>query len=229
MNTSIHLESRINQIYDYLYANSPVKIPTAIAKEVGKILRALAYAEQAKKQKPQILSSDITKRNDKEQIREIASIVRDYFRQANTKSRYYESESDINLTDANVAYVYGKIADIQITTTQRDVFGDAMEIFRSHWAKSNGGQFFTDQRVTQLAIKLLQFNPLKGDDFVDICAGTGGFLIAALKHIKELTVGDEEKSRKIAINAILGQEIDKELCEIAIPQLHFSWDFQNQI
>jgi len=221
MNTSIHLESRVNQIYDYLYANSPVKIPTAIAKEVGKILRALAFAEQAKKQKPQILASDFTKKNDKEQIKEIASIVRDYFRQANTKSKYYESESDINLTDANITYVYGKIADIQITTTQRDVFGDAMEIFRSHWAKSNGGQFFTDQRVTQLAIKLLQFNPLKGDDFVDICAGTGGFLIAALKHIKELTVGNEEKSRKIATNAILGQEIDKELCEIANSTIAF--------
>lgn len=221
MNTSVHLESRVNQIYDYLYANSPVKVPTSIAKEVGKILRALAYAEQTKKQKPQIFSSDSARRNDKEKIKETANIIRDYFKQANAKSKYYESESDINLTDANIAYVYGKIADIQITTTQRDVFGDAMEIFRSHWAKSNGGQFFTDQRVTQLAIKLLQFNPLKGDDFVDICAGTGGFLIAALKHIKELTDGNEEKSRKIATNSILGQEIDKELCEIANSTIAF--------
>jgi len=217
MNTSIHLESRVNQIYDYLYANSPVKIPTAIAKEVGKILRALAYAEQTKKQKPQILSA----KNDKEQTKEIASIIRDYFKQANLKSKYYESESDINLTDANIVFAYGKIADIEITTTQRDVFGDAMEIFRSHWAKSNGGQFFTDQRVTQLAIKLLQFNPLKGDDFVDICAGTGGFLIAALKHIKELAVGNEDKARKIASTSILGQEIDKELCDIANSTIAF--------
>src|SRR3989338_2177553 len=217
MNTSIHLESRVNQIYDYLYANSPVKIPTAIAKEVGKILRALAYAEQTKKQKPQILSA----KNDKEQTKEIASIIRDYFKQANLKSKYYESESDINLTDANIVFGYGKIADIEITTTQRDVFGDAMEIFRSHWAKSNGGQFFTDQIVTQLAIKLLQFNPLKGDDFVDICAGTGGFLIAALKHIKELAVGNEDKARKIASTSILGQEIDKELCDIANSTIAF--------
>ena len=223
MNTAIHLESRINQIYDHFYANSPVRIPTAIAKEVGKVLRALAYIEQSEKQKPAIFSTLGKNKfeNDKTVIKQVAELIRENFRKANARSKYYESESDINLTDSNIVFACGKLGDIQVTTTQRDVFGDAMEIFRSHWAKSNGGQFFTDQRVTQLAIKLLQFNPLKGDDFVDICAGTGGFLIAALKHIKELTGGNEEKARKVASNSISGQEIDKELTDIANSTIAF--------
>ena len=45
-------------------------------------------------------------------------------------------------------------------------------------AKRLGGQFFTDQRVTRLAVDLLEYDPAK-HDFVDICSGTGGFLIAA--------------------------------------------------
>lgn len=223
MNTAVHLESRINQIYDHLYANSPVRIPTAIAKEVGKILRALAYIEQSEKQKPTIFFTLGKNKfeSDKTVIKQVAELIRESFGKANARSKYYESESDINLTDSNIAFACAKLGDIQVTTTQRDVFGDAMEIFRSHWAKSNGGQFFTDQRVTQLAVKLLQFNPLKGDDFVDICAGTGGFLIAALKHIKELTGGSEERARKVASNSISGQEIDKELTDIANSTIAF--------
>ncbi|MCX6739992.1 MAG: N-6 DNA methylase [Candidatus Parcubacteria bacterium] len=223
MDKIIHLESRINQIYDHLYANSPVRIPTAIAKEVGKILRSLAYIEEHEKQKPAIflLLKENKFENDKDIIKQVAILIRQSFKNANDLSRFYESENDINLTDSNIAFVCGKLCDIQITTTQRDVFGDAMEIFRSHWAKSNGGQFFTDQKVTQLAIKLLQFNPLNGDDFIDICAGTGGFLIAALKHIKELANGNEEKARKIAGKALLGQEIDKELADIANSTIAF--------
>lgn len=211
MNSATHLESIVNEIYDYLYANSPVKVPTAIAKEVGKIYRSLSFVETIGERKPIVNSQKISKETSKE----IADFVRKYFNLANKKFNFYESESSINLTDSNIAFVYQKLQGITINTNERDVFGDSMEIFRSHWAKSNGGQFFTDQRVTRLAVKLLQFNPLKGDDFVDVCAGTGGFLIAAIKHVKEITGGNEIKARKIASSYIIGQEIDKELTEIA--------------
>lgn len=217
MNSAVHLESLVNEIYDYLYANSPVRLPTAIAKEVGKIYRALSYVETQGIKKPIGDGPGITKATAKE----IADFVRKHFILANKKSKFYESESDINLTDSNIAFVYQKLHGVEINTTERDVFGDSMEIFRSYWAKSNGGQFFTDQRVTRLAVKLLQFDPLKGDDFVDICAGTGGFLMAAIKHIKEITKGDEVKARKLAAGSILGQEIDKELTEIANSTIAF--------
>lgn len=211
MNSTTHLESIVNEVYDYLYANSPVKVPTAIAKEVGKIYRALSFVETIGEHKPIISSQKVSK----EESKSIADFVQKYFRLANKKFNFYESDSSINLTDINIAFVYQKLQGISINTNERDIFGDSMEIFRSHWAKSNGGQFFTDQRVTRLAVKLLQFDPLKGDDFVDICAGTGGFLLAAIKHIKEIAGGNEVKARKIAEGHVIGQEIDKELAEIA--------------
>ncbi len=227
MSTIIHLESRVNSIYDYLYANSPVKVPTAIAKEVGKIYRALAYAEKNKINKPPLSSRGHRLNGQAIDVKNVASFVRKNFGAANKQSRFYEDGNEINLTDLNIAHVYEKIFDIDILTSERDVFGDSMEIFRSHWTKSNGGQFFTDQRVTQLSIKLLDFNPLKGDNFADICAGTGGFLMAALKHIKKLADGDEEKARKLAKESIAGQELDKELSEIANSTMSFQLGAQD--
>jgi type I restriction-modification system DNA methylase subunit len=218
MENIVHLETRINQIYDHLYANASVRTPAAIAKEVGKILRTIAYLE---KTDPSVLVDfHLLNKNrfdskDSSIIKGIAEKIRRGFRESNKKSKFFDNESQIALADVDIAFTCGKMSGIEVSSTRRDVFGDAMEIFRSHFSKSTGGQFFTDQRVTQLAIKLLRFNPLKDEDLVDVCAGTGGFLIAALSHIKKITGGDEKLVRTIASKTLCGQEIDKELCDIA--------------
>ena len=38
-------EERIRRIYDHLYANAAVRTPSAIAAEVGKLLRSAAFVE----------------------------------------------------------------------------------------------------------------------------------------------------------------------------------------
>ena len=68
-----------------------------------------------------------------------------------------------------------------------------LKTIRGQWAKQVGGQFFTDSLVTKLAMTFLDFDPRKGDDLVDICSGTGGFLLAGLNHIRELLKKLERK------------------------------------
>ncbi len=210
MQETLHLESKVNHIYDYLYSNSPVRIPTAIAREASKVLRGLAHLE----------TSNAKTLANAQSERDVATTIREAFRSSNKKNNFFEKDDGIGLSDTNIAYMSKKLSGIKITTTHRDVFGDAMEIFRSQWAKSNGGQFFTDQRVTRLSVKLLNFRPDKGDDFVDICAGTGGFLIAAINHIKE-SVGDSAKARTLSLRSIRGQEIDAELAAVANSTIAF--------
>lgn len=84
-----------------------------------------------------------------------------------------------------------------------------------------GGQFFTDTEITKLAVNLLDFDPRKGDDLVDICAGTGGFLLAGLNSIQLLlnsesgTRFDEKKIVEIINGSLKGIEIDEEICKVA--------------
>jgi hypothetical protein len=68
---------------------------------------------------------------------------------------------------------------------------------------------------------LLDFDPRKGDDLVDICAGTGGFLLAGLNRIRALLEADAPKSGvetdllELASASLKGQEVDVGVGEIA--------------
>lgn len=70
-------------------------------------------------------------------------------------------------------------------------------------------------------MRLLEFDPRNGDDLVDICAGSGGFLLAGIKHIRSLIDSEspeespEAQVVELAAAALRGQEIDPEICGIA--------------
>ena len=134
-------------------------------------------------------------------------------------SNLYQGE-EIRISDNDLAWCCVQLDGIVISSATRDSFGDAVEIFRTSWAKQSSGQFFTDARVTHLAMSLLRFDPFLGDDLIDICSGTGGFLLAGLDRIRQLaalrgldTSGD--KLLAIAKRSLRGQEVDQDICDIA--------------
>jgi len=226
------LQARIDRLYDHLYANAPVRTPYAIGVEVGKILHAVMYIEESR---PTLFSdarrfpafnfdrSELKRLNRAEEglCEQVAGLVRGCFAEMNEAWHLYEPGTELLLRDTDIAYVCGQLSGVLISDRSRDVFGDALEIFRGQWAKREGGQFFTDQRVTSLAMTLLDFDPRRGDDLVDLCAGTGGFLLAGLNHIRALLEQGDDRSAleteviELAARSIWGQEVDPQVCEIA--------------
>src|ERR1035438_5679803 len=184
---SHHLQSRVNLIYDHLYANAPTRTPAGISAEVGKVLHSGMFLEECKGKHPAFeINRNQTRAllsQDSAVCAGIAKTVRGAFAEMNRAWKFYEPGSEISLNDLNIAYTAVQLSGLYLSDPKRDVFGDVIEIIRSNWAKRMGGQFFTDQRVTALAMTLLNFDPRKGDDLVDICAGTGGFLLADRKSV----------------------------------------------
>lgn len=218
------LDQRLNQIYDHLYANAPVRTPSGISFEITKILRTIFYLEQSNNKYNNInelrLTNKLPLKAEPNYINLIVKNIHEAFEDMNKKYELYSESEKIKLSNFDLYYVYSKLNNIFISDPEKDVFGDSMEVFRSNWAKSHGGQFFTDQKVTHLAVILLQYNPLKGDDLVDICAGTGGFLLAGLNHLRNLlkdnqSLEKEKLIEELAKKSIKGQEIDKDVCEVA--------------
>jgi type I restriction-modification system DNA methylase subunit len=225
------LHQRIIRIYDHLYANAPVRTPQGIADEVGKILHVGIYIESKNTglfiedtlRQPAFnySFSQIKKltQGDESLCHEIAQHLRQKFTMMNQEWELYPATSNLLIRDADIGYVCALLNQILISDSNRDVFGDALEIFRGQWAKRTGGQFFTDQQVTTLAMILLDFDPRRGDDLIDICAGTGGFLLAGLNRIKTLLAQDnmltEATLIDLALNSIKGYEIDTKVGEIA--------------
>lgn len=220
--SNIELQKAIVDIYNHLYANSEKKTPHGISKEVGKILHAGIFIEESTKTFP-AFSFDASRQKEimNGGGEAFAASVRDQFNKMNATWTIYPEQEGIAMNDFDLAYTCVKLNNIYLSDPVRDVFGDSLEIFRSQWAKQVGGQFFTDPLVTHLSMKLLQYDPTKGDDLVDICSGTGGFLLAGLNHIREIL---EEKGKQkniekkvvdLAKKSIIGKEYDKEVCAIA--------------
>lgn len=223
--SSAELQQRISRIYDHLYANASTRTPSGISKEVGKLLHVAMFIEETLGSYPafNFSRSEIKELNGGRSsfASKVASSVRRHLSAMNKAWCLYSAATKIDLEDKDIGYVCGQLNGIVISDKERDVFGDALEIFRSQWAKITGGQFFTDQRVTSLAMTLLEFDPRRGDDLIDICAGTGGFLLAGINHIRELL---EENSQnkpietelvRLAAKSLKGMEVDNEVCKIA--------------
>lgn len=217
------LQARVNNIYNHLYANSLKRTPHGISFEVGKVLHSGMYIEEVEK-------SDSAFSFNAKQLAEIknndavtaeyANRIRSIFSRMNKAWKFYEKEEAIILNDFDLVYTCIQLNGLNLSDNKRDVFGDTIEIIRGQWAKQVGGQFFTDGLVTNLAMKFLDFDPRRGDDLVDICSGTGGFLLAGLNHIRELLESDGVKNVEtqlvaLAKKSLKGQEIDSEVCKIA--------------
>ena len=220
----MNFQLNIEKIYDHLYANYASKTPSAIGDEVGKVLHTGIFLEEKGKTETAFnfnrIEAAALLNGDVEGRKKFAEFVRKSFDEMNKTWSLYSSKEKIMLDDHNLCYCCTQLSGIKISDKNRDIFGDAVEVFRAEWAKRIGGQFFTDQQVTKLAVNLLEFDPRKGDDLIDICAGTGGFLLAGLNRIQNLAKNSDEKEIiKLACKSLKGQEIDPDVCAVATSTL----------
>ena len=217
------LQFKVNNIYNHLYANSFKRTPHGISIEVGKVLHTGMFIEEMNKEK-NAFNFNVRQlkdfRDDEVSINSFAENIQKMFDKMNSKWNFYEKNDQINMSNYDLTYTCSQLSGLSLSDTSNDIFGDTIEIIRGQWSKQVGGQFFTDSLVTKLAMTFLDFDPRKGDDLVDICSGTGGFLLAGLNHIRELLERDGEKNIEtklvsLAKKSLKGQEIDSDICLIA--------------
>lgn len=211
-------EKRISSIHDYLYANSAIKTPGKIISELSKVFQTLIVLEKNGNSAPHLSLNQKELENIRsyksEEIKRVGGVVRDAYE----KSVGSKTKEPLALSDKDVSYIVSLLNGIPLSQKDRDFVGDAFESIRTDWVKKHGGQFFTDQKVTNLAMELLQFSPAKGEIFADICCGTGGFLIAAIKYAKTklLKSGHTDKQiSEILEDCIYGHELDLEVAALA--------------
>lgn len=216
-------DARIKRIYDHLYANGSVRTPLAIASEVDKLLRVASMMENGAGVFPAFsFAPDVQRaisQGHEQAVKTIAAHVRKRFKSVKNTSNLYQDD-DIRISDTDIAWCCAQLDGIIVSSPTRDSFGDAVEIFRTSWAKQSSGQFFTDGRVTHLAMVLLRFDPFAGHDLIDICSGTGGFLLAGLDRIRQLAelsgldpAGND--CLEITTRTLRGQEVDQDICDVA--------------
>lgn len=95
-----------------------------------------------------------------------------------------------------------------------DVMGIFFNEFNRYKAKSEAGQVFTPEHITDFMYRILEVN--KDDRILDATCGSGGFLVKAMANmIREAGGVRTEKAREIKDGQLFGIEYDREIYALA--------------
>ena len=139
----------------------------------------------------------------------------------------FDENEEIKLDDKSVAYVVGELEQYSLLKTDKDVVGDAFEVFAESKLVGEKGEFFTPREIVKTAVKII--DPQPQQSIIDPACGSGGFLIYSLEHI--WNVMDNSKKykgvrdlgilkREIAENYFFG--IDKEIDLVKIAKAYMA-------
>lgn len=95
-----------------------------------------------------------------------------------------------------------------------DVMGIFFNEFNRYKKKSEAGQIFTPEHITDFMYRILEVN--KNDKILDACCGSGGFLVKSMANmINEAGGPQTDKSKEIKQSQLYGIEYDREIYALA--------------
>lgn len=93
----------------------------------------------------------------------------------------FTTDERINLKPATLGYVIGQLQYVDMRKTPADVKGLAFQTFVNAHQRGDRGEFFTPEPIIDLMVKML--NPKVDEMVLDPACGSGGFLVAAMRHV----------------------------------------------
>ena len=95
-----------------------------------------------------------------------------------------------------------------------DVMGIFFNEFNRYKKKSESGQIFTPEHITNFIYRILEVN--KDDRVLDATCGSGGFLVKAMANMIQESGGSEtNKAKEIKKKQLYGIEFDREIYALA--------------
>lgn len=134
----------------------------------------------------------------------------------------FDPAETITLDDKSVTWVVGQLERYSLIRTEKDVVGDAFEVFAEAKLLGEKGEFFTPREVVRTAVELV--DPQPGQRILDPACGSGGFLIYAMEHIWGAMDSSpkyrnsprlSEEKRDVAQRTLFGIDKETDLVKIA--------------
>ncbi len=137
----------------------------------------------------QLRNISISNKNDLQAKR--ALIIREVF----------EGNNNYMKSGTNIRKVLNKLNEIDFNTTKdKHAFGELYEtILKELQSAGKSGEFYTPRAITQFITEMI--NPQLDEKILDPACGTGGYLTAAIEHLKK-QANSVEEYQSIAKNII---------------------------
>lgn len=123
----------------------------------------------------------------------------------------FKKTEAIEIDNYSLKVIISKLQRYTLLKTNRDVVGDAFEVFSGHQFAGEKGQFFTPRPVVNMIVEMT--DPKSTERIVDPACGSGGFLISTLSHITANT-SDAGQKKQIAEHSLFGIDKDGDLSKI---------------
>jgi len=191
------------EIHDYIYAHDGLS-PQETLEEFIKVLFIKLYDELREIHRFH-LSDNIDNPIGLSNVLELFE---------STKKQYatvFEENDKINLSNNSLVFIINKLQNISLSDSSQDVKGLAFQKFLNRHEKSDRGQFFTPEPIIGFCVNII--NPQKHELILDPACGSGGFLVSALKYIKEKET--DCNVEHIINNNLFGIDINKTIARIA--------------
>lgn len=129
----------------------------------------------------------------KENPKEVARRIKKLFNEVKNElvsDGVFDKNEKINLEDKSIAYVVGELEQYSLSKTDKDVVGDAFEVFAESKLVGEKGEFFTPREIVKTAIQIIEPQPQQ--TVFDPACGSGGFLIYAIEYIWKIMEGSKK-------------------------------------
>ena len=204
---AVELTTIFKRCHNYIYANQGVQKAEAFH-EMLKLIFCKVYDETESAGDLRFYVRTEERRSEAGQRRVMADRIGPLFEAVKERYPYiFKTGDTIQLNRRVLAYIVSELQRISLLKTQTDVKGSAYEELVGENLRGDRGEYFTPRNVCDMAVRMVValYPPQRTSHLkvLDLCCGTGGFLVSYINHLRGLLMererrkgGTEEEARQ---------------------------------
>ena len=136
-----------------------------------------------------------------------------------TNDQIFDLNESLRIREASFRHIVKELEMYNLSTVSEDIKGLAFEKFLGTTFRGELGQFFTPRAIVNFMVKVM--DPQEGEQILDPCCGSGGFIIRAFEHIRDkILTGGRKKDigariRRLASECIYGVDANPRMARTA--------------
>jgi type I restriction enzyme M protein len=198
---ALDLKAIFRRCHNYIYANQGLQKAEAFH-EMLKLIFCKVYDETESSGELRFYVRNEERRSEAGQQRVLTDRLTPLFAAVKERYRYiFKPSETIELNRRVLAYVVSELQRVSLLRTRADVKGQAYEELVGANLRGDRGEYFTPRNVCEMAVSMVL--AAYGQDrtgnlkVLDVCCGTGGFLVAYINALRE-AIRRREKAKGAA-------------------------------
>ena len=199
------LTAIFKRCHNYIYGNQGIQKAEAFH-EMLKLIFCKVFDETETSGELQFYVRNEERRSEAGQIKLSKDRITPLFQSVQARYPYiFKDRERIELDKKVLAYIVSEIQRISLLQTKTDIKGAAYEELVGANLRGDRGEYFTPRNVCDMTVKIVMsmvsLSKLSNAKVLDVCCGTGGFLVSYLNNLRLLLAEQERKKTGTSVGA----------------------------